>query len=147
MKNLSSMEQVKTPRGIRNNNPLNIRKGSAWQGLATVQSDPSFCVFKSMVYGLRAAHKLLRNYITGSDGRVKPADTISTIIMKWAPPSENATQKYIEFVANETGLSPFERIHFLNRKTMCDLVAAMAFVECGQRIDRKLIESAYDMLN
>ena len=141
------MEQVKTPRGIRNNNPLNIRKGAAWQGLAPVQNDSSFCVFKSMEYGLRAAHKLLKNYITGYNGRFKPVDTISTIVAKWAPPSENATQKYIEYVANETGLSPFERIHFQNRKTMCDLVAAMAFVECGQRIDRKLIESAYDMLN
>ena len=141
------MEQVKTPRGIRNNNPLNIRKGSAWQGLAPVQSDSSFCVFKSMLYGLRAAHKLLRNYITGADGRVKPADSLSAIIMKWAPPSENATQRYIEFVSDRTGLSPFERIHFLDRKVMCDIVEAMAFVECGQQIDRKLIESAFDMLN
>lgn len=141
------MEQVKTPRGIRNNNPLNIRKGSAWQGLTPSQPDPSFCTFKSMLYGLRAAHKLLRNYITGADGRVKPADNLSSIIMKWAPPSENATQRYIEFVANKTGLSPFERIHFLDRKVMCDIVSAMAFVECGQWIDRNLIESAYDLLN
>lgn len=141
------MEQVKTPRGIRNNNPLNIRKGAAWQGLATAQTDPSFCVFKSMLYGLRAAHKLLRNYITGYDGRGKPCENLSTIIAKWAPPSENATQKYIEYVSNATGLSPFERIHFLDRKVMCDIVEAMAFVECGQKIDRQLIESAFDLLN
>lgn len=141
------MEQKVTPRGIRNNNPLNIRKGSAWQGLAPVQSDSSFCVFKSMVYGLRAAHKLLRNYITGSDGRVKPCDTIDSIIKKWAPPTENATQKYIDFVAKDVNLSPFERVHYLDRKLMCDIVSAMAFVECGQRIDRELIESAFDLLN
>ena len=141
------MNQVQTPRGIRNNNPLNIRKGSAWLGLATKQTDPQFCQFKSMVYGLRAAHKLLRNYITGSDGRVKPCDNLSTIIRKWAPPTENVTQRYIDYVAKETGLSPYERIHFLDRKVMCDIVAAMAFVECGQKIDRELIESAFDLLN
>ena len=140
------MEQVKIPRGIRNNNPLNIRKGAAWQGLAANQSDISFCVFKSMVYGLRAAHKLLRNYITGTDGRFKPCDCLDSIIKRWAPPSENATQKYIDFVAKEVGISPFETVHFLNRKLMCDIVSAMAFVECGQRIDRALIESAYDLL-
>lgn len=141
------MEQMKTPRGIRNNNPLNIRKYSAWQGLAPNQTDPQFCQFKSMVYGLRAAHKLLRNYITGSDGRVKPCDTLSTIIRKWAPPTENVTQRYIDYVAKETGLSPFERINFLDRKVMCDIVEAMAFVECGQKIDRELIESAFDLLS
>lgn len=134
------------PRGIRNCNPLNIRKGAAWQGLADIQSDPSFCVFRSMVYGLRAAHKLLRNYITGYDGKYKHYDTIDAIIRRWAPPSENATQNYIDFVAKDTGLNPFERVHFLNRKQMCDIVSAMAFVECGQRIERSLIESAFDLI-
>lgn len=141
------MEQVKTPRGIRNNNPLNIRKGSAWQGLTPSQPDPSFCTFKSILYGLRAAHKLLRNYITGADGRVKPCDNLSSIIMKWAPPSENSTRKYIDFVCQSTGLHAHERVHYLDRKIMCDIVEAMAFVECGQKIDRQLIESAFDMLS
>lgn len=140
------MEQVKLPRGIRNCNPLNIRKGAAWQGLADVQSDNSFCVFRSMTYGLRAAHKLLRNYITGMDGRQKPADTLDAIIRRWAPPTENATQRYIDCVSARTGLHPFQRIHYLDRKVMCDLVCAMAHVECGQDIDRSLVESAYDLL-
>ena len=140
------MEQMKQPRGIRNNNPLNIRKGSNWKGLSKEQKDPAFCQFVSMVWGLRAAHKLLRNYITGWDGHWPPICTISAIIQKWAPPSENATMKYIDFVCKDTGLHKHETIHFLDRKVMCDLVSAMAFVECGQRIDRALIESAFDML-
>lgn len=140
------MDQVKVPRGIRNNNPLNIRQGAGWRGLAAKQTDPSFCVFKSMVYGLRAGLKLLKNYITGYHGICKPCDCLDSIIKRWAPPSENATQRYIDFVAKEVGISPFETIHFLDRKMMCDIVSAMAFVECGQRIDRELIESAYDLL-
>lgn len=140
------MEQVKTPRGIRNNNPLNIRKGEAWRGLRKEQTDAAFCQFESMIYGLRAAHKLLRNYITGFDGRRKPCDTLDSIIRRWAPPSENATQKYIDYVSKETGLHPHERVHFLSRKVMCDIVCAMAFVECGQKIERTLVESAFDLL-
>ena len=50
------------PRGFRNNNPLNIRKGSKWKGLSPNQGDKSFCVFISMRYGIRAAIYLLLKY-------------------------------------------------------------------------------------
>lgn len=140
------MEEKKTPRGIRNNNPLNIRKGAGWQGMADVQTDASFVVFRSMVWGLRAAHKLLRNYITGYEGKSVPFDTLEKIIRRWAPPSENATQRYIDYVSKRTGLHPNQRVHFLDRKMMCDIVSAMAFVECGQEIDRSLVESAFDLI-
>ena len=37
------------PRGIRNCNPLNIRKGKdQWKGLLKVQNDKSFYQFKAM---------------------------------------------------------------------------------------------------
>ena len=40
------------PRGIRNNNPLNIRRGKdQWQGLRAQQTDASFCQFESLDYG------------------------------------------------------------------------------------------------
>lgn len=55
---------MNTPRGIRNNNPGNIRWGSDWKGLKKdgKQQDPSFCIFKTPEYGIRALAKLLRNY-------------------------------------------------------------------------------------
>lgn len=38
-----------TPRGIRNCNPLNIRRSAAkWKGLCAQQNDASFCQFESM---------------------------------------------------------------------------------------------------
>lgn len=49
-------------RGLRNNNPLNIRKGSNWKGLSKVQSDKKFCQFDDIVYGVRAALVVLRTY-------------------------------------------------------------------------------------
>ena len=48
------------PRGIRNNNPLNIRRSKdQWKGLAEAQNDRAFCQFKSLEYGWRAAFYLL----------------------------------------------------------------------------------------
>ena len=35
----------KLPRGIRNKNPGNIKLGTEWDGLASEQSDPTFCIF------------------------------------------------------------------------------------------------------
>ena len=50
-------------RGIRNNNPLNIRHSAdQWQGARAQQTDPSFVQFESMAYGYRAAWKVLETY-------------------------------------------------------------------------------------
>ena len=40
------------PRGIRNNNPLNIRRTAKdqWKGLRAQQTDASFCQFDSLEY-------------------------------------------------------------------------------------------------
>ena len=48
------------PRGIRNNNPLNIRRSKdQWQGMKKEQTDSAFCQFENLAYGWRAAFKLL----------------------------------------------------------------------------------------
>ena len=87
-----------TPRGIRNNNPLNIRKGNTWKGEITSQTDNAFEQYESMAYGIRAGFIILRNYITGHNGRTRRYNTVDKIIRRWAPPTENATQKYIDYV-------------------------------------------------
>lgn len=140
------MIEKKIPRGIRNNNPLNIRKGNNWQGERQPQTDPAFEEFQSIEMGLRAGFKLLKKYISGDDGHRKPCDTIAKIISRWAPEVENATKKYIDFVADEVGISPYQRVWFLDRKTMIKIVMAMAFVECGQRISQDACETAYDLV-
>ena len=136
----------RVPRGIRNNNPLNIRKGNNWIGERKPQTDPDFEEFTSMEFGLRAAFILLRNYIQGKPPAWVHYNTIEKIVTRWAPESENATRSYIASVAKETGIDPRQVIQFSDRKTMVDIVAAMARVECGQKIDRQIIESAYDMI-
>ena len=74
------MMEKKLPRGIRNNNPLNIRKGNNWKGEVSSSTDGEFEQFVSMQMGIRAGFKILKNYMTGYGGRVKhlPIFTISS---------------------------------------------------------------------
>lgn len=134
------------PRGIRNNNPLNIRKGNNWKGERPNQKDRAFEEFVSMEYGIRAGFIILRKYISGYNGLTNKFNTIELIVRRWAPPTENATQKYIDFVAKDMGISPRLRLSFGNKNQMVNLVYAMIFVECGQRVDKEVIASAYDMI-
>lgn len=84
-------------RGIRNNNPANIRRGCNWKGLAKVQTDREFCQFDSMTWGVRALLVTLRTYVVKHH-----LHTVREIITRWAPPSDgNNTEKYIEFVEKE----------------------------------------------
>lgn len=128
------------PRGIRNNNPLNIRIGNTWLGERNNPTDPAFEEFVSIEYGLRAAFCILRRYI-----RRYKKDTIPAIVSTWAPASENNTKRYIDIVCQRSGISPTLQIRFEDETTMCKLVEAMAFVECGQPIDGKKIEKGYSM--
>lgn len=134
------------PRGIRNNNPLNIRKGNNWKGERPNQTDKSFEEFETMEMGIRAGFKILKNYITGYGGKTKPYDTIEKVIRRWAPPTENATEKYIQFVADDAGQHRYQKIDFRNKSVMVRIVDAMIFVECGQRVPADVISSAYDLL-
>ena len=73
-------------RGIRNNNPFNIRRSSTrWQGARKEQTDKSFVQFETMAYGYRAAWKILQTYYERFCTQGK-AYTVRNIIERWAPP-------------------------------------------------------------
>ena len=96
------------PRGIRNCNPLNIRRMAKdqWKGVSLTQNDPSFCQFETLEYGWRAAFYLLtRTYY-----HKYRLYTIRAIISKWAPPCENNSKAYVENVSRLTGIDPDEPI-------------------------------------
>lgn len=141
------MAEKKQPRGIRNNNPLNIRKGNNWQGEVTNPTDGEFEQFVSMQWGVRAGFKILKNYMTGYGGRVKALTNVHDIIHRWAPPSENNCRAYIDSVCRFSGLHEYERLQFSDRKKMLALVDGMIRVECGQPISLDIIASAYDLIN
>lgn len=129
-----------TPRGIRNNNPLNIRIGNTWLGEVPNPTDSDFEQFVSVRYGLRAAFVILRRYI-----RRYRRNTPAKIIRAWAPANENNTQRYIEVVCKRSLIAPDEVIDYADKKTMVRLVKAMAFVECGVQLDNDVIEYSYDI--
>ena len=118
------------PRGIRNNNPLNIRRSKdQWKGLADAQTDRAFCQFKSLEYGWRAAFYLLtRTYY-----HKYRLYTIRTIIRRWAPPGENNTEAYIANVSRLTGIDPDEPIGIPSERPSRWMMVgiAMAMQEIG----------------
>lgn len=97
--------KVKITRGIRNNNPFNIRRSKQdWKGKRKVfQSlldgsfgdgyDTDFEVFVSMDYGIRAGLVLLSTYISRYH-----LTSVEDIISRFAPASENDTFRYIRFI-------------------------------------------------
>lgn len=115
------------PRGYRNNNPLNIRYNTAnnWVGKVLPNTDGSFEQFKDMSYGYRAALYLIRKYIGQGN------NTVSSVISKWAPATENNTSGYITRVCNTTGYLPGTMLSANNKEQLCKLVYAMAIVENG----------------
>lgn len=127
-----------TPRGIRNNNPLNIRIGNTWLGEVPNPTDSDFEQFVNVRYGLRAAFCILRRYI-----RRYHRNTITKIVHAWAPASENDCAAYIKVVAHRSGIDHDALIDYDDVATMCKLVQAMAFVECGRELDIKVIEDSY----
>ena len=128
------------PRGIRNNNPLNIRIGNVWLGEVSEPTDPDFEQFVTMAYGCRAAFVLLRRYINHYK-----RTTIPQVISAWAPASENDCVAYVGRVCQLSGISQDEQLNFFNKDQMTRLLAAMAQVECGQAISEEDINTGYDM--
>lgn len=124
------MGSIKQPRGVRNNNPGNIRWGDEWKGLVAEKqrSDKSFCQFTAPEYGIRAMIIILRNY-----QRKHGLNTISGIIHRWAPTNENDTQAYINSVAKATGVDPDQRIDTSDSRFMMKLLQAIIQHENGDQ--------------
>lgn len=135
------------PRGLRNNNPGNLKiSNSQWQGKIPLSqnTDGTFEQFETYVWGIRAMTKLLRNHYMQTLG----LRTIADIIPTYAPASDNNNENaYINHVAQLTGFSP---TGWLDRdyNTMQKLVIAMAAHENGvaDAISPQLFNVAWSLL-
>ena len=138
-------------RGQRNNNPLNIRHSpDRWEGARIHQTDPSFVQFTSMAYGYRAGWKVLDTYWTRFEKERIPYN-VRNIIARWAPPNENDTEAYIKTVTRLSGLGGNESVPrplrfwcFLDLEKTARLIASMACVECGMKMDEVNMDEVWE---
>lgn len=89
-------------RGIRNNNPFNLKLShNSWKGKISYKknTDKVFEQFISIDYGLRAGFLLLRNAYLN-----KGYDTPQKIIERYAPSSENNVHNYLMFIIKDCPL-------------------------------------------
>lgn len=93
-------------RGLRLNNPGNIRHSAAnqWLGMSAIQPDESFVAFDEPRFGVRALGRILQTY------ERRGVHTIARLISTWAPPSENDTAAYVSHVSRTLHLSPDDAI-------------------------------------
>lgn len=136
------MEKKSMPRGLRNNNPLNIRISTdKFVGEVQPSQDKAFKQFDTMAHGYRAAFRVLRTYINNYK-----CDTIRKIISRWAPATENNTLAYVMTVSDRAGISPDAPISADNREMMVRIVAAMSYVENGVEADRVEVLDGWEAL-
>jgi hypothetical protein len=123
-------------RGIRNNNPGNIKRGDAWRGLAQPSemrnfqvSERVFCVFKEPEWGIRAIAKILSRY--QSEYGLK---TPEAMIARWAPQSDNNdVGAYAKFVANSMDIETNDAFEFSKEEKAMKMIGAMIRMENGKQ--------------
>ncbi|WFG77621.1 peptidoglycan lytic exotransglycosylase [Escherichia virus LS2] len=124
-------------RGIRNNNPGNIRVSKdQWEGMTG--DDGAFVTFDSPESGVRALGKNLLSY--GRQGY----DSIEKIINRWAPPNENDTKAYIDSVVAATGIPATQSLDLSNPDTLSALAQAISFHETGSRYNPEVYQKGVE---
>ena len=115
------------PDNMKRNNPFNIRTNSTnkWVGKVPNNNEP-FEKFETLEYGIRAGLKLLQNY-----SKKYNLNTVEGIVHKFAPHSENDTDRYIDTVCKYTGFTSKQILDLTNRDTIVRLAEAMIYVEQG----------------
>lgn len=140
------MEKKTTPRGIRNNNPGNIKNNEKIDWLGEVPEnaklDDSFEEFESIEYGIRAMMILLRNY-----QRLHGLRSVKEIIGRYAPKRDklNNTPYYIRYVAVHLEVPADAPIDLSDKATMLNVVDSIIFMENGVRVDKAIIEKGWEL--
>lgn len=134
-------------RGLRNNNPGNIRvSSSAWYGKIPYTNNKdwsgtpanvvrSFEQFNELRYGLRALMVLLNNYYFKNGLK-----TVRSIITKYAPAFENHTEAYINSVIDSVGSNAIPE---LTEDILIKLAKAIVKVENGNSFTSYVTDADY----
>lgn len=138
-------------RGLRNNNPANIRKGSPWKGLCCGYDeamsvlgcyDGQFCQFRTIEYGIRALLYLLRVTYYRKYGLCM----VKNIVSRYAPPSENATQTYVDNVCMYMNVKPSTILNLEDDNILFCLASAICMQESSYKLKYCVFENALKIL-
>lgn len=120
-------DQPDAPRGLRNNNPGNLRvTDTQWEGKVAGQ-DNEFETFASPEAGIRALAVNAQHI--QNDGAQTPMDVIS----KWAPKSENDTAAYAKSVADKLGIGVNDKMNLRDLATLRTFATAVIEHENGSQ--------------
>jgi hypothetical protein len=136
---LQTSNNPNLPRGLRNNNPLNIRHNSDHFQGEIKGTDTAFKTFSCKPYGYRAGFVILHTYL------VRGFNTIEKIITRFAPPIENDTENYIAFVERHTGISRNRELTASDGADYILIVSAMSFMENGKNADISEIKAGFNL--
>lgn len=135
------MKSSKTPRGLRNLNPGNIRRSKTrYKGEKSDSTDAAFKQFESLEWGYRAIFMLLHTYRVRGYG-----DTIAKMIARYAPPSENNTEAYISRLCQATDIPRDMPLDTLNPEQMIPIVCAISAVENGVEADVDVVTKGWEL--
>lgn len=154
-------------RGIRNNNPLNLKYSSSRDYMGKISlsenTDKVHEQFESMVFGLAAAiSHMTQRYINGSGWSIKnceipqktftaPFNTLTLIANVWAPskcdpsaglPGGNNPAAYIKFVSAKSGINPDEKLNASDKETLKKLIWGMCLYENGAHFENTIFSWA-----
>lgn len=138
------------PRGVRNNNPGNIKyySSNAWQGKIPAAQNteerrldgtPLFEQYVSWMYGVRAMIYLLKiSYLPG------PRNTIKKVLEEWAP---DYSSGYLSFLVNKVGKGENEVISPNDEQTIKKLVQAIARFENDRKttVQEVITDAQYNL--
>lgn len=114
------------------NNPANIRSGSLWLGLSGNRK--GFCEFETLECGVRALLYILHKYYY-----VYHLVSVTDILNRFAPPSENDTKSYISYCE--------ARINFsVPNLFIPQLARCICKYESGSEIDIDFIIKVYNKI-
>lgn len=116
------------PRGERNNNIGNIDYRADRQRPGQVGSDGRIVIFDTPEHGVQSAVEVLHVY------RDKYGlDTLRGLIGRWAPPNENDTGGYINFMSKQLGVGPDQKLDLNDPALVGKLITAKGTMENGRQ--------------
>lgn len=140
------MKKNKQPRGIRNNNPGNLKiSDNRWDGKVSVSqnTDGTFEQFDEMEFGVRAMAKLIKNYVYKFGVK-----DLHGIISRYAPSSENNVEAYVQSVAKRAEINPHDsaKSWMVNSEDFERLIDAMIYHENGKRVSMSVIKKGIELI-